>query len=173
MQDALFSLRESVDSYEKKAGIAQLGDFLGARADLTELANLAGSALEREHLKNPGLKSLEKFSTVALEYSKLLDVVLNQSPEYASLAWGIIKFLLVANINHAKLKQNVETNLVRIGDQLGLVNQLMYYMPTEKMVEAVALLYASFSTFLKEALKCYAKSSLGRQSTYFQSDTLD
>lgn len=173
MQDALVSLRESVGSYEKKVGIEQLGDYLGARADLTELANLAGSALEKEHLKKPGLKSLEKFSTVALEYSKLLDVVLNQSPEYASLAWGIMKFLLVANINHAKLKQNVEMNLIRIGDQLGLVNQLMYYMPTEKMVEAVALLYASFSKFLREALKCYAKSKLGRQSSHFQMDNQD
>ena len=37
-------------------------------------------------------------------------------------------------------------------------------MPTEKIVEAVALLYASFSRFLRKALKCYAKSRLGRRS---------
>lgn len=167
MQDSIISLRESVDSYEKEAGKDQLGDLLRVRADLTELTKLASTALKKEHLKTPGLTGLEKFSTVALEYSKLLDVVMNQSPEYACLAWGVIKLLLVANVNHAKLKQNVEIHLLKIGNQLGLVNQLMYYMPTEKIVEAVALLYASFSRFLRKALKCYAKSRLGRRSKIF------
>ena len=163
MQDSIIKLRECVDSYEKEAGKEQLGDLLGVRvADLAELTKLANTALAKDHLKTPGLNALEKFSTVALEYSKLLDVVMNQSPEYACLAWGVIKLLLVANINHAKLKQNVETHLLRIGGQLGLVNQLMYYMPTEKIVEVVALLYASFSAFLGKALKFYAKSRLGR-----------
>jgi hypothetical protein len=32
---------------------------------------------------------LSKFTAVAFEYSKLLDVVMNQAPEYASLAWGV------------------------------------------------------------------------------------
>lgn len=167
MQDCIISLRESVDSYEKEAGKEQLGELLGVRADLDELTKLASTALTKEHLKTPGLTTMEKFSTVAVEYSKLLDVIMNQSPEYACLAWGVIKLLLVANVNHQRLKQNVESNLLRIGGQLGLVNQLMYYIPTEKMVEAVALLYSSFSGFLRKALKCYAKSRLGRYRDFF------
>lgn len=73
-----------------------------------------------------------------------------------------MKVLLVANINNAKLKQNVEQYLVKIGEQLGLVNQLIYSVPTGKMIEAVALLYAHFSRFLAKALKYYRKSRLSR-----------
>lgn len=64
----------------------------------------------------------------------------------------------MANINHSKLKENVESHLISIGEQLGLVNQLISYSPTEKMVEAVALLYSSFAKFLGKDLRCYAKS---------------
>ena len=106
------------------------------------------------------------FSSVALEYSKLLDVLMNHCPEYVSLAWGTIKVLLVANINNAKLKQKVEQHLVKIGEQLDLVNQLIYSVPTGKMIEAVALLYASFSNFLAKALKYYRKSKLGKSILY-------
>ncbi|KAM0804291.1 hypothetical protein BDR22DRAFT_669753 [Usnea florida] len=85
---------------------------------------------------------------------------MNQCPEYVALAWGVMKLLLVANINHSRLKQNIESHLISIGEQLGLVNQLIAYAPTDKMVEAVALLYANFSKFLGKALRCYAKIKL-------------
>ena len=61
--------------------------------------------------------------------------VMNQCPEYVALAWGVTKLLLVANINHSRLKQNIESHLISIGEQLGLVNQLITYSPTDKMVE--------------------------------------
>lgn len=68
--------------------------------------------------------------------------------------------LLVANINNALLKQKVEQHLVKIGEQLDLVNQLIYSVPTAKMIEAVALLFANFSKFLAKALKYYRKTRL-------------
>ena len=70
--------------------------------------------------------------------------------------------LLVANINNALLKQKVEQHLVRIGEQLDLVNQLIYSVPTAKMIEAVALLFANFSKFLAKALKYYRKTRLSK-----------
>lgn len=160
MQNSLTSLRSAVDVYEAQASVQKWEDLSLAQADVTELNTLAKAALEKQQSKRRPLPGLERFSTVALEYSKLLDVVMNQCPEYVSLAWGVTKLLLVANINHAKLKQNVETHLMSIGERLGLVNQLICYSPTEKMVEAVALLYAHFSKFLGKALRCYAKSKL-------------
>lgn len=70
--------------------------------------------------------------------------------------------LLVANINNALLKQKVEQHLVKIGEQLDLVNQLIYSVPTAKMIEAVALLFANFSKFLAKALKYYRKTRLSK-----------
>ena len=135
MQSSLIQLRQTVEIYERQASSEKWGELWRIRADVTELDTLAKAALNREESRRTPLKGLERFSKVALEYSKILDVVMNQCPEYAALAWGITKLLLVANINHSRLKQNVESHLVTIGEQLGLVNQLIAYSPTDKMVE--------------------------------------
>ena len=135
MQTSLISLRQTVEVYERQATNEKWGELWQVRADVAELDTLARAALDKQQSRKTIFKGMERFSTVALEYSKLLDVVMNQSPEYVSLAWGITKLLLVANINYSKLKENVELHLVSIGEQLGLVNQLIAYSPTDKMVE--------------------------------------
>lgn len=135
MQTSLIQLRQTVKVYEKQASDEQWGELWRIQADVTELDTLARAALDKQKSRKTTFKGLERFSTVALEYSKLLDVVMNQCPEYVGLAWGVTKLLLVANINHSKLKQNVESHLIFIGEQLGLVNQLIAYSPTDKMVE--------------------------------------
>ena len=81
-----------------------------------------------------------------------------------SLAWGITRLLLVVNINHAKVKENVETYLISIGERLGLVKQLTYYASTDKMSAAVAFFHAHLSRFLGKALRCYTKSKLSEYS---------
>ena len=135
MQVSLSQLRQTVEVYEKQASTEKWGELWRVRADVTELDTLARAALDKQKSRKTPFNGLERFSTVALEYSKLLDVVMNQCPEYVALAWGVTKLLLVANINHSRLKQNVESHLVSIGGQLGLVNQLIAYSPTDKMVE--------------------------------------
>ena len=158
------NLRDAAKAYEKLASESHWDTLLTARADVAELGELAKVA-QGSKQKNPAT-GMDKLCAVALEYSKLLDVVMNQSPEYASLAWGIMKLLLLANINHTRLKENVETHLVKIGERSGLINQRIYYNPTEKMVEAVALFYAGFSKFLGKAIRYYAKSKLGGWSDF-------
>lgn len=135
MQISLINLRQTVEVYERQATNEKWGELWRVRADVAELDTLAKAALDKQQSRKTVFKGMERFSTVALEYSKLLDVVMNECPEYVALAWGITKLLLVANINHSKLKQNVESHLVSIGEQLGLVNQLIAYSPTDKMVE--------------------------------------
>ncbi|KAF6232286.1 hypothetical protein HO173_009391 [Letharia columbiana] len=134
IQTSLSQLRQTVEVYEKQAS-NEKWELWRVRADVTELDTLARAALDKQKSRKTPFKGLERFSTVALEYSKLLDVVMNQCPEYVALAWGVTKLLLVANINHSRLKQNVESHLLSIGEQLGLVNQLISYSPTDKMVE--------------------------------------
>ena len=135
MQATLTQLRQTLEAYEKQASSEKWGELWRIQADVKELDTLAREVLEKQRPRKTPCKGLERFSTVALEYSKLLDVVMNQCPEYVALAWGVMKLLLVANINHSRLKQNIESHLISVGEQLGLVNQLIAYAPTDKMVE--------------------------------------
>lgn len=135
MQTSLIQLRQTVEAYENQASNENWGELWRVRADVAELDTLARAALDKQKSRKTPFKGLERFSTVALEYSKLLDVVMNQCPEYVALAWGVTKLLLVANINHSRLKQNIESHLISIGEQLELVNQLIAYSPTDKLVE--------------------------------------
>ena len=165
VQDSFTVLRESVRSYETVAEKQKWKDILEGNKDITHLKRAVEAALREKHPKRHKSKvpdMIDQFSTVALEYSKLLDVVMSQAPEYVTLAWGAMKILLVANVNHARLKKNVEKFLIHIGNQFGLVNQLTCYSPTEEMVEAVAKLYANFSKFLGQALKYYAEHKLSK-----------
>jgi hypothetical protein len=162
MQSSFKELRTAVDQYEAKVS-GQKWEVLSS--DWAELEALAKNAREKQETsekpRSPLGKFMDRFSAVALEYSKLLDVVWNNSPEYAGLVWGVTKILLVANINHANLKQNVASCLISIGERLGPVNQLVNYSPTDKMVTAVAMLYASYNKFLQKTLKYYGQSKLG------------
>lgn len=155
-------LRGSVADYEEVATRQQWTDLLKVHADVGELGTLAYTMRMKKSKGNEdeSVDGLSKFSAVALEYSKMLDVVMNQSPEYAGLAWGAIRLLLVAHTNHSKLKHAVEHYLIQFGQEFGVMNQLMNSHPTKKMVEAVSEAYVCFSKFLAKAVEYYKESKL-------------
>ena len=148
--------------YEEVATRQQWTDLLKVHADVGELGTLAYTMRMKKSKGNEdeSVDGLSKFSAVALEYSKMLDVVMNQSPEYAGLAWGAIRLLLVAHTNHSKLKHAVEHYLIQFGQEFGVMNQLMNSHPTKKMVEAVSEAYVCFSKFLAKAVEYYKESKL-------------
>jgi hypothetical protein len=92
LKESMTLLRSSVMDYEKEASQQQWKDLLKINADVADLGKLADGARKAKSRKgedDESVDGLSKFSTVALEYSKMLDVVMNQSPEYAGLAWGV------------------------------------------------------------------------------------
>jgi hypothetical protein len=92
LQESFLALRASVAEYEKEATTQQWKDLLKIHGDMRELGQLAESSQKKSRSGNETEESnsgLGKFTAVAFEYSKLLDVVMNQSPEYAALAWGV------------------------------------------------------------------------------------
>ena len=154
-------LRASVRSYETVAEKQKWRDVLEGTKDIAQLKGAVEAALEEKRSKKSKSEVpdfIDHCSIVVLEYSKLPDVIMNQSPEYVTLAWGAMEILLVANVNHARLKQNVEKFLVHIAKQCGLFNQLTCYSPTEKMVEAVAELYEGFSRFLRRGAEILCRA---------------
>ena len=92
LKESVTLLRSSVAEYEKEASQQQWKDLLKINADVADLGKLADGARKTKSKKgrdDESVDGLSRFSTVALEYSKMLDVVMNQSPEYAGLAWGV------------------------------------------------------------------------------------
>jgi hypothetical protein len=88
-QSAIF-LRESVAEYEKEASIQQWTDLVKVNANISELEKAVADSTKNRRLTNDeSADGLSNFSKVALEYSKMLDVVMNQAPEYVGLAWGV------------------------------------------------------------------------------------
>ena len=163
MQSSMQGLLDNLKAYEAKASEQNWSDALLGQAKVTELNELVRKAAEkRRSTGNRAKEWFDNFSLVALEYSRLLDVLMNQCPEYVAAEWGAMKILLLTNVNHTKLKENVESYLIVIGERLGLVNQLICYTATGKMVEAVPQLYATFSEFLAKALKSYTNCRLAR-----------
>ena len=96
------------------------------------------------------------FSEVAYEYSKVMDLLVEQAPEYVSLVWGAIKIVLVVQINHEELKQKVKEHMDQIKIRFEIVDHLTAYMPKANLVTSVAKAYELFSRFLAKAVKYYS-----------------
>lgn len=156
------ALRVSVSDYEEVATRQQWTALLKVHADFGELEQLADTLRKTKSKGNDDERTdgPSKFTAVALEYLKVLDVIVNQSPEYDCLAWGAIRLLLVARTNHSKLKDAVEHSLIQFGQDFGSVNQLMSSHPTKRMVEAVSAAYVCLSKFLAKAVAYYKESKL-------------
>ena len=105
------------------------------------------------------------FSEVTYEYSKIMDVLVNQAPEYVSLVWGAIKIVLVVQINHQELKQKVKEYMEQIKAKFEIIDHLTAYMPKANLVVSVAKAYELFSRFLAKAVKYYSLNRFSERST--------
>ena len=119
----------------------------------------------RRQVAQAKIKSgFKAFSEVIYEYSKIMDVLIQQAPEYVSLVWGAIKIILVVQINHQELKLKVKEYMEHIKIRFEIIDHLTAYMPKANLVVSVAKAYELFSRFLAKAVKYY---SLNRLSKYF------
>ncbi|KAG0632972.1 hypothetical protein HOY80DRAFT_1013236 [Tuber brumale] len=107
-------------------------------------------------------KWLECFSSRVTYYGKIMDVIAQHHPEYASFAWGTMKLLFVIVINYEALVKQVAKTLVRIAKSLSRVVPLLHLYPHGEMISAVATLYAHMISFLQRATIWYRGSSTSR-----------
>ncbi|PWW73202.1 hypothetical protein C7212DRAFT_223912, partial [Tuber magnatum] len=101
-------------------------------------------------------KWLECFSSRVAYYGKIMDVLVQHHPEYASLAWGTMKLLFVLVINHDTAIKEVAKTLTRISHSLPQVNLLSILYPSDEMRSEVARLYAYILSFLQRATSWYS-----------------
>jgi hypothetical protein len=84
------------------------------------------------------------FSRTAFLYSEHLDAMLLLAPSYVKLAWGGIHLLLAVQVSDEKLKECVEDHLLKISKNFDLIETLTAYIPSAKMVRALAEAYACY-----------------------------
>ncbi|CUS12299.1 unnamed protein product [Tuber aestivum] len=134
-------------------------------ADVLEYTNKAKETWENKPRWKKPRKWLERFSTRVTHYSKVMDVLVQHHPEYASLAWGAMKLLFVLVINHETAIKEVAKTLTRISGYLPQADLLSIMYPSDEMRIGVATLYAHIISFLQRATSWYRG---GRLSHFFR-----
>ncbi|KAJ5697453.1 hypothetical protein N7488_011137 [Penicillium malachiteum] len=105
---------------------------------------------------------LEHVSERIHYYGNVMDVLVQQHPEYVSLAWGMMKLLVGAVIEHKKTGSVITNSLLDIADALPRVQLVSSLYQTESVERMVATLYACIIKFLLRALRWYEEGSLKR-----------
>ncbi|KAI0426472.1 hypothetical protein F5Y09DRAFT_351156 [Xylaria sp. FL1042] len=106
-------------------------------------------------------KTLVAFSQRLLHYGNIMDVLIQQHPEYVSLAWGAMKFIFGAVVEHERITATtIVTALCDISDCLPSVELSLALYPTPVTRRLASTLYAHIMRFLIRALKYYEESRL-------------
>ncbi|KAI1122574.1 hypothetical protein F5Y10DRAFT_71393 [Nemania abortiva] len=107
-------------------------------------------------------KCIEAFSERVLHYGNIMDVLVQHHPEYVSLAWGAMKFIFGAVVEHERTGTVVVSALCDIADALPSLEVSLALYPTTVMKHSVSLLYAHIIRFLLRALQYYEESGVMR-----------
>ena len=169
MQDSHPRLQRRISEFLVRASAADRQELETGRARLLEAMKSAQSEQEtrypaddesnqtrRQRAQTKIRAGCRAFSEVTYEYSKIMDTLANQAPEYVSLAWGAMKIILVTQINHEELKQKVKQYMEHIKLKFEMIDHLTELVPRANLVAAVAKVYELFSRFLAKAVKYYS-----------------
>ena len=110
----------------------------------------------RQLYKTKARAACRAFAEGAYEYSKIMDMLAGQAPEYVALAWGAIKIVLIVQINHEELKQKVYEHINLIKSKFEIMDHLTVLLPRANLVAAIARAYELFSRFLAKSVKYYS-----------------
>ncbi|KAK0624591.1 hypothetical protein B0T17DRAFT_245674 [Bombardia bombarda] len=103
-------------------------------------------------------KGWARTSEVAYQYAQMLDVMVGQAPEFVGLVYGAVKIIIVVQVNYEETKQKMEKYLNEISSKFGLVDHLVAYIPTARLVAALGQAYSLFTLFLAKAVKFYTQN---------------
>ncbi|KAJ8112585.1 hypothetical protein OPT61_g5070 [Boeremia exigua] len=95
-------------------------------------------------------------------YSSVLDVFAQHHPEYVALAWGSMKFLLMAVLNHEATITTLAKAIAEIAWNLPRIELHTLLFPTDRMKDAVTNLYACIIKFLVRARGWYEQGKVQR-----------
>ncbi|KAF6838383.1 hypothetical protein CPLU01_02495 [Colletotrichum plurivorum] len=130
---------------------------------LKDVQTAVGAALEGYRKRTKGHKVrawLASCSSRVMYYGAIFDTFAQHHPEYVSLAWGTLKFLFVAVLNHEELLTEIPKAISRIADVLPRTELHSVLYPTQRMQDAVSQLYAKIIEFFLMAIRWYKRGRL-------------
>ncbi|GLI76531.1 hypothetical protein PoHVEF18_004804 [Penicillium ochrochloron] len=130
--------------------------------DLISAVNQARQHYNQDRAHSKLRRSLEHVSERIHFYGNIMDVFVQHHPEYVCLAWGTMKLLTGAVVEHKKAGSVIANSLLDIADALPRVQLVSILYPTETLRRMVATLYACIIKFLLRALKWYEEGSFKR-----------
>ena len=122
-------------------------------------------------------KWLVALSARVMHFRTVLDVFVQQHPEYVSLVWGSFKLLFMVSLwasnqlcqsskdsqvvlNSEQMIKELAKSICRIADALPRAELALLLYPTARMQAAVAQIYKYILRFSHKALSWYKKGSL-------------
>ncbi|KAG7118898.1 hypothetical protein HYQ45_015409 [Verticillium longisporum] len=123
MQDVQQAVKDAMDEYEAKIKYSKLRGWLAS------------------------------CSSRILYYGTVFDVFAQHHPEYVSLAWGTMKFLFIAVLNHEELLTEISKAVSKIADVLPRTELHSVLYPTQRMQDSVAMVYAKILEFFVMAVR--------------------
>ncbi|OTA99038.1 hypothetical protein M426DRAFT_325500 [Hypoxylon sp. CI-4A] len=178
--DGFERLRKAIDEYNTHASRQKRELVNHQNTRLEEVRKLAERIQADCDRENAGKKvrstlknGLRKFCETSLYYSTIIDVLIQQNPEWVSLAWGAVKFLLMVPIEYQRVKENIATHLGSLGEKFAVVHMFTEFFPSANIVEAAAAMYRSFTEFLEMSIRWLSDNQFKRiiKSTFRPFDT--
>ncbi|KAL7790948.1 hypothetical protein V8C37DRAFT_382944 [Trichoderma ceciliae] len=130
---------------------------------LEDVREVVSESMDRYSARGKGSKTtkwLQRTAERVMHYSNVFDVFAQHHPEYVSLAWGTMKFLLKVVSEHEKTVKLLAKSIAQIAENLPRVHLSSNLYPTDRMRRAVEELYASILKFLMKAYDWYNEGKL-------------
>ncbi|KAL6694522.1 hypothetical protein J3F84DRAFT_395546 [Trichoderma pleuroticola] len=105
-------------------------------------------------------KALVRLSEKLYNYSSIMEVLVAQQPEYSTLAYGAMKFLLLAVMNHQKLLSQLCAGLNGIAHVISRTQLITQLYPTQQIRQVIVAIYVHILKFLLRALRWYRESRM-------------
>ncbi|KAK4175537.1 hypothetical protein QBC36DRAFT_331347 [Triangularia setosa] len=156
-QDAIIIFSNELTKDKAKRDLISRSDgFEDLQKTLTDVQHKYESA----RAKSRPREYLNKFSSLLCHYDNMMKCLIQHNPEYVSLAWGAMKLLFVAFVNHENAVCTLAKGLCQIGSILPRVELSLILYPTSRMKRAVAEVYAYILKFLIWAKRWYEEGKL-------------
>ncbi|CAI7619089.1 unnamed protein product [Penicillium pancosmium] len=168
LKPAAVAFTEARDVFEKKGTTNSKKklrlDDLGATSleDILVVVESARLHYDKDQSGSKLRRYMEQISERIHYYGNIMDVLVQHHPEYVSLAWGIMKLLFGAIIEHKKIGSIIANGVLDIADALPRAKLASTLYPTDTVRTLVATLYAHIIRFLLRALEWYEEGSLKR-----------
>ncbi|KAJ4016341.1 hypothetical protein NW752_003463 [Fusarium irregulare] len=129
----------------------ELSERFSSIQNIQDLAQRSFAKYSDEKRFPKAKKWIQRFTAKISHYGNVMDVLVQHHPEYVSLVWGAMKFLLVAAQNHEATISLISKALSQIADSLPRVGLITVLYPTDRIRQAVSNLYANLVRFFIRA----------------------